>query len=110
MNSINNYNSLNSSIKMYILGYFISLILTIIPFFLVMKRDYCYSKRILIIVLILSLLLQIFVHCKYFLHLNFSKKYYWNYIFLIFSIIVICIIVLGSIWIMKGLQNNLCGS
>ncbi|CAL4043178.1 Cytochrome bo(3) ubiquinol oxidase subunit 4 [Buchnera aphidicola (Phyllaphis fagi)] len=106
-NDISHNNILNKEIKFYIIGFFISFILTIIPFILVIKKKYFYSKNFLLIVLVLSACLQILVHLKYFLHLNFSKKNYWNLIFLIFSIIVIFIIILGSVWIMWNLHHNL---
>ncbi|QCI27289.1 cytochrome o ubiquinol oxidase subunit IV [Buchnera aphidicola] len=92
-------------IKLYILGFLFSLFLTLIPFFLVFKNYF--SSNITIKLIIIFSCIQIFVHLKYFLHLNFSKKNYWNIIFLIFSILVIFIIIFGSIWIMYHLNNHM---
>jgi cytochrome o ubiquinol oxidase operon protein cyoD len=52
-------------------------------------------------------LLQIGVHVVYFLHVNRSQEQRWNLVALVFTAIVVCIIVGGSLWIMHNLYINM---
>lgn len=92
-------------IQSYILGFLFSLFLTVIPFFLVSKKIFCYP--IVLFTVIICAIVQVYIHLKYFLHLNFTKRNFWNIIFLIFALIVVCIIILGSVWIMHNLHNHI---
>lgn len=92
-------------VNSYFLGLFFSIILTIIPFFLVF--EHVCRLYITLCVVTLCALIQFLVHLKYFLHLNYTAENYWNYIFLIFTILIIFIIVSGSIWIMYNLNHHI---
>ena len=52
-------------------------------------------------------LAQIGVHIVYFLHVDRSESQRWNLTALLFTAIVVCIIVGGSIWIMHNLYSNM---
>ncbi|WP_343128097.1 cytochrome o ubiquinol oxidase subunit IV [Buchnera aphidicola (Takecallis taiwana)] len=105
MNNVVTYkNRFKQEIKVYFLGFIYSLILTIIPFFLVLKRFF--NPNITLLIVICCAFIQFFVHLKYFLHLTFNSENYWNIIFLIFTMVIISIIILGSIWIMYNLKQH----
>ncbi|CAL4323339.1 Cytochrome bo(3) ubiquinol oxidase subunit 4 [Buchnera aphidicola (Symydobius americanus)] len=106
MSNINQQNLLNKRIYSYIIGFFISFFFTVIPFCIAMKKKY-FKLNFLIFIFLICAVFQIFIHLKYFLHLNFSKKYTWIIVSLIFSLIVIFIIIFGSIWIMWNLNHHL---
>lgn len=94
-----------SSYKSYLVGFIFSIVLTIIPFTMVMNG--CWSKSTLIAVLTISAVLQILVHLVYFLHLNISSEQQWNLIAFFFTTLIIAILVVGSLWIMWHLHYNL---
>ncbi|MCX2956547.1 MAG: cytochrome C oxidase subunit IV family protein, partial [Candidatus Regiella insecticola] len=49
----------------------------------------------------------IIVHLVYFLHMNGSSEERWNLGAFLFTILVIAIIVVGSLWIMYNLNINM---
>ncbi|WWO98721.1 MAG: cytochrome o ubiquinol oxidase subunit IV [Candidatus Dasytiphilus stammeri] len=93
-------------IKTYLIGLIISIILTVIPFGLVINRNILPYTPVLILVLSCAIL-QIIIHLRYFLHIDFSREERWNLLTLIFSMIIIAIFVIGSLWIMWNLNYNM---
>ncbi|WMY96724.1 MAG: cytochrome o ubiquinol oxidase subunit IV [Arsenophonus sp.] len=94
-----------NGIQKYITGFILSAILTIIPFWIVINNTISYNLIILII--IITAIIQILVHFIYFFHINATSNKNWNIISLIFTIVIIAIIVIGSIWIMYNLNINM---
>ncbi|AKC59812.1 cytochrome o ubiquinol oxidase protein [Blochmannia endosymbiont of Polyrhachis (Hedomyrma) turneri] len=94
----------HNTYKNYILGFFTSVILTIIPFILVINT-FTIDKNILIIILTTCAILQIVIHLVCFLHIDNSPKTIWNTVTLIFTTLIILILIFGSIWIMKHLHH-----
>ena len=52
-------------------------------------------------------LLQILVQLVYFLHMNSSSEGSWNLIAFIFTVLIVAILVVGSLWIMFHLNTNM---
>ncbi|KHN90866.1 cytochrome o ubiquinol oxidase subunit IV [Pectobacterium actinidiae] len=52
-------------------------------------------------------MVQILVHLVYFLHLNTSSEERWNVVALVFAVLIIAIVVVGSIWIMMSAHHNM---
>ncbi|WWP00693.1 MAG: cytochrome o ubiquinol oxidase subunit IV [Candidatus Dasytiphilus stammeri] len=94
----------HNSVKNYLIGFLLSIILTVIPFWIVMTRILPYHSTLFIIVT--CAVVQIIVHLVFFLHLNSSAKeeVRWNLLALIFSILIIALLVIGSLWIMWNLN------
>lgn len=92
-----------SDAKKYLIGFMMSIILTLVPFTLVGLTLNSHEPFVLVITIIFALL-QIIIHLICFLHISGSKKDRWNLLALIFSIIIIAILVLGSLWIMWNLN------
>ncbi|WWO95324.1 MAG: cytochrome o ubiquinol oxidase subunit IV [Candidatus Dasytiphilus stammeri] len=92
--------------KTYLIGFIMSIILTVIPFWFVINRNF-FSYTPVLIIVITSAIFQIIIHFKYFLHIDFSMEERWNLLTLIFSIIIIGIFVIGSLWIMWNLNYNM---
>ncbi|UDG80612.1 Cytochrome bo(3) ubiquinol oxidase subunit 4 [Candidatus Hartigia pinicola] len=97
--------SSHGNIKTYIIGFILSVILTIIPFWIIMK-NIASQDSVFWIVISLSVL-QIFVHLICFLHINISSNEHWNFVALLFTILIISIIVIGSLWIMHNVNINM---
>ncbi|WP_343190227.1 cytochrome C oxidase subunit IV family protein [Buchnera aphidicola (Mollitrichosiphum nigrofasciatum)] len=89
----------------YCIGFCISLFLTIISFLIVFLN--LFSNVLTIIVLSCLLIIQVFAQIKYFLHLNIMNKNYWHMFALVFVLIIISILFVGTIWIMYHLKHNM---
>ncbi|NDL64998.1 cytochrome o ubiquinol oxidase subunit IV [Acerihabitans arboris] len=95
----------HGSLKSYLIGFVLSIILTVIPFVMVMNDSA--TKTTLIVVLALCAVVQIMVHLVYFLHLDRSSEQRWNVVALAFAVLIIAILVVGSLWVMLHLNYNL---
>ena len=87
----------HGSVKSYLTGFVLSVILTGIPFWMVMTG--AYGHKVTMIAIFVFAILQILVHLRYFLHLNFSKEGRLNTMAFIFTAMVIVLLVGLSIWI-----------
>ncbi|MRX26830.1 cytochrome o ubiquinol oxidase subunit IV [Kangiella sp. HZ709] len=95
----------HGSVKEYVTGLILSVILTAIPFGIVMSGS---AGEVLSISLILLCAVgQIFVQLIYFLHMNTSSEQMWNNISGILAFILVAILIVGSIWIMQHLNHNM---
>ncbi|WP_387464497.1 cytochrome o ubiquinol oxidase subunit IV [Photorhabdus sp. RM323S] len=95
----------HGSLKSYIIGFFLSVILTVIPFWIVM--DGSASHTTILTTVVGLAVVQILVHFIYFLHMNTSSEERWNLVALLFTILIIGIVVVGSLWIMYNLNINM---
>jgi len=95
----------HATVKTYLVGFVLSVILTAIPFALVMTH--AASAAILIPAVIAIGIVQICVHLVYFLHMNRSASQIWNNAAFAFAVIVVGILVIGSLWIMYHLNMNM---
>ena len=92
--------------RTYLIGFALSVILTAIPFWLVMA-DVIADTMIATIVIMGFGVVQIFVHMVYFLHMNTKSEGGWTMMAAIFTIIVIVIALSGSLWVMFHLNTNM---
>jgi cytochrome o ubiquinol oxidase operon protein cyoD len=95
----------HGSRKSYLTGFLLAIALTVVPFGLVMSHA-AIGTPLIIAVFALA---QIGVHIVYFLHVNRSEEQRWNLMALVFTAIVVCIILGGSLWIMHNLSVNMMG-
>ncbi|TKI06288.1 cytochrome o ubiquinol oxidase subunit IV [Martelella alba] len=95
----------HGSLKTYLTGFILSIILTVIPFGMVMSGSA--AKETLIAVLVICAVVQIIVHLICFLHLDTSSEQRWNLVAFVFAVLIIFILVAGSLWIMWYLNHNL---
>lgn len=90
----------------YIVGFVLSVILTAIPFWLVMSGT-IENKQVTAFIVMAFALVQIVVHMVYFLHMNSKSEGGWTVMAMIFTIIVIVIALSGSLWVMYHLNTNM---
>ncbi|HEX7342537.1 MAG TPA: cytochrome o ubiquinol oxidase subunit IV [Rhodanobacteraceae bacterium] len=93
------------SLKSYLTGFVLAVILTIIPFWLVMGHAIDSRGWTIFIILALAVV-QIFVHIVYFLHLDMRSEGGWNMLAFVFSAVLVVIVLGASIWVMWT-ENNL---
>jgi cytochrome o ubiquinol oxidase operon protein cyoD len=95
----------NTSFKPLIIGFFLSLLLTGLAYFVTIHPT---LSGISLMSVILALgTLQALIQCICFLHISAEPHPRWSLISLIFTIIVLIIVVGGSLWIMYSLDYNM---
>ncbi|AAQ61655.1 cytochrome o ubiquinol oxidase subunit IV [Chromobacterium violaceum] len=90
-------NASHGTVKSYMVGFVLSVILTAIPFWMVMGG--AFTKQATLIGILAMAVVQIVVQLKYFLHLDFSKEGKLNTFSFLFTGMVIVLLVVLSIWI-----------
>ena len=96
----------HSTFKGYMTGFVLSVILTAIPFWLVMG-DVIKDTGMTALVILGFAAVQIVVHMIYFLHMNFHSEGGWNMLALIFTIVIVAIAIAGSLWVMYHLNTSM---
>jgi len=92
----------HGTFKGYAIGFVLSVILTVIPFAMVMKGGMPSST--IMVGIFLAALVQVVVHLHYFLHLDASAKEREHVLSLLFTGFVMVIFIAGTIWIMYNLR------
>jgi cytochrome o ubiquinol oxidase operon protein cyoD len=95
----------HGSMRDYVIGFVLSVILTAIPFWLVMARPLSNEATAAAVLALAAI--QIVVHMVYFLHLSPKAEGGWSVTALLFTIIVVAIMLSGSIWVMYHLNANM---
>ena len=93
----------HGSVKSYAIGFILSVILTLIPFGLVMYPSL--PKSITLWIVLAFAVIQVLVHLVYFLHLDRSQAQRNNVIAFVFTAIVIVLLVGLSLWIMFSIHT-----
>ena len=94
------------SAKEYLTGFLLSLLLTAIPFWLVMAKVLP-TPTITTLVILAFAMVQVVVHMVYFLHMNPKSEGGWNLIALIFTAVLLVIVLIGTLWVMHHMNTNM---
>ena len=103
--SIESAGASEGSLKSYLTGFVLALILTAIPFALVMSG--ALSRSTVLFGIFGAAIVQILVHLHYFLHLDTSSAMRWNVLALLFAVLIIILFVGGTLWIMYHLNYRM---
>ena len=96
----------HGSRKGYVIGFLLSMVLTAIPFWLVMGK--VIDRPVVTGAVLLGFAaVQIVVHMVYFLHMNAKSEGGWSLLALIFTIVLVVIALSGSLWVMFHLNENM---
>lgn len=95
----------HGTIKSYLVGFSVCLILTLSSFFLVYTK--MLGERNLVYTIVSLALLQAIVQLRLFLHVGQEAKPRWETVVFCFMVLVLLIIALGSLWIMNDLNDRL---
>ncbi|MCE4057510.1 MULTISPECIES: cytochrome o ubiquinol oxidase subunit IV [unclassified Pseudomonas] len=93
----------HGSVKSYAIGFILSVILTLIPFGLVMYPSL--PKDVTLWIVLAFAVIQVIVHLVYFLHLDRSEAQRNNVVAFIFAALVIVLLVGLSLWIMFSIHT-----
>ncbi|WP_217577504.1 cytochrome o ubiquinol oxidase subunit IV [Mesorhizobium sp. GbtcB19] len=96
----------HGSLKGYLIGFFLSVILTAIPFWMVMTGAIDNKQATAVIVMAFAAV-QIIVHMVFFLHMTPASEGGWSMLALIFTVILVVIVLSGSLWVMYHLNANM---
>ena len=98
----------HASVKSYMIGFVLSIVLTAIPFGLVMDPvHHGFSADTVLAAILAFAVVQVFVHIVYFLHMDRSAEQRWNVLAFAFTALILAIVVAGSIWIMHNATTNM---
>lgn len=89
----------------YMTGFLLSVVLTAIPFALVMTG--VLDRNATLILILAMAVVQIFVHMVYFLHMNMKVEDGWSMLALIFTVVFVVITLAGSMWVLYHMNANM---
>ncbi|MEM9239564.1 MAG: cytochrome o ubiquinol oxidase subunit IV [Pseudomonadota bacterium] len=96
----------HGSYRSYITGFLLSVVLTAVPFWIVLGEVEISLPWALLVIFGLGAV-QIMVHVFYFLHVTVKAEAGWQAMSLLFTAILLVIILAGSIWVMFHLHENM---
>src|SRR5690606_21599334 len=88
----------HGTVGSYMSGFGLSVILTAIPFWLVMTGYFANPQTTAIAIMAFAVV-QIVVHMIYFLHMNTRSEGGWTMMALIFTLVLVVITLAGSMWV-----------
>ncbi|HVZ12272.1 MAG TPA: cytochrome o ubiquinol oxidase subunit IV [Patescibacteria group bacterium] len=95
----------HGSFKSYIIGFLLSVIVTLCSYFIVVNHLVPRDAATTIILTLAGF--QLVVQLVFFLHLYKESGPRWNLVIFISTIGIVFLVVIGSIWIMYHLNNNM---
>ncbi|MCX5496499.1 cytochrome o ubiquinol oxidase subunit IV [Kaistia dalseonensis] len=93
------------TLRGYLIGFGLSVVLTAIPFWLVMTGHF--DSQTTALAIMGFAMVQIVVHMVFFLHMNTKSEHGWSMMALIFTLILVVITLTGSLWVMYHLNTNM---
>jgi cytochrome o ubiquinol oxidase operon protein cyoD len=97
----------HASGKSYLVGFVLSVLLTAIPFWLVMDPSHGFAAGTILAAILAFAVVQVIVHVIYFLHMDRSAEQRWNVVAFGFTLMILVIVVTGSVWIMHNATSNM---
>jgi cytochrome o ubiquinol oxidase operon protein cyoD len=89
----------------YVLGFALAIVLTIASFW-VDRTNFIYGPSLAVALLVLAVA-QMGVHLVFFLHLTTDPDNTNNVLALAFGVLIVCLVVFGSIWVMIHMNQNM---
>lgn len=94
------------TLREYLIGFVLSVVLTAIPFWLVMN-DVISNRNTAVLVLGGFAVVQILVHMVYFLHMNGKIQGGWTMLSTLFTVVFLAITIVGTLWVMFNMNANM---
>lgn len=104
-NILEDWKDHGAKIQVYIVGFTISILLTLIAF--VITFYHLLSGWENVALLIFLAILQLFVQLIFFFHIGSKAQSKWNILIFLFMIMIVAILVIGSLWIMTNLNSKM---
>ena len=90
----------------YVKGFILAVILTVIPFYLVMSGA-IQDRATGLVVLGAFAIVQVVVHMVYFLHMNGKLQGGWTMLSTVFTVVFLAIGVAGTLWVMYQMNAHM---
>ena len=100
------HDTLHITVGGYVTGFVLSVVLTTIPFWLVMAKVFA-NPTVTTFVILGFAIVQIYVHMVFFLHMTSKAEGGWPWLSLIFTLVLVVITLSGSLWVMYHLKTNM---
>jgi len=97
--------SLRREVGGYITGFALAIVLTIASFW-VSGTNFIYGPALAVALLVLAVA-QMGIHLVFFLHITTDPDNTNNVMALAFGVLVVCLVVFGSIWVMTHMNQNM---
>lgn len=98
-------NSEHGTTRSYVIGFILSLIFTIIPYYLVVNK--VLAGNMLLAIIMGIAVVQMFIQIFFFLHLGRGPKPFYNVVFFFATAGIIVLVVGASLFIMNNLYRNM---
>ena len=95
------------AMRSYILGFIFSILLTVIPYYIVTEN--VFGRESLFLAAVFFGIAQLFIQVIFFLHLHPKSRPHWNIVIFVYTIVIVSFLLIGSMWIMYHLNMNLMG-
>jgi len=93
------------SLGSYVVGFLLSVALTVAAFALVAEGDL--PRSVVVAGIFVAAVVQIVVQLHFFLHLNRSSAMRWNALALLFTLLIMGLFLGGTLWIMHNLDYRM---
>ncbi|MGB2580412.1 MAG: cytochrome o ubiquinol oxidase subunit IV [Minisyncoccia bacterium] len=93
------------AMRSYVTGFVLSILLTLLPYFIVV--NHLFGSSSIVYAAVGFGIAQLLVQVVFFLHLHKKSKPHWNMIVFIFTVLIVAILVGGSLWVMYNLNYNM---
>lgn len=94
-----------AELRHYLIGFALALILTLVPFAMVSSGSM--PRTTILVIVGICALIQIIVHFRYFLHIDFSQKKREDLQLILFSTLILAIMTGGTMWIVFNLAGRM---
>jgi cytochrome o ubiquinol oxidase operon protein cyoD len=95
----------HGSLNSYVVGFLLSIVLTLVAYFMVTEQ--VLEGRTLLLGIVGLAVAQLLVQLIFFLHLGRESRPRWNLTVFFFMLIVLTILVAGTLWIMENLDYHM---
>jgi cytochrome o ubiquinol oxidase operon protein cyoD len=95
----------HGSFRSYTIGFIVSIVLTLAAYLSVV--NHLLSGELLLVTIAELAIMQLLVQLIFFLHMGTESKPRWKLAMFISAVSIICILVIGSIWIMNHLNYQM---
>lgn len=89
--------------RSYVVGFVLSIATTFMAYFFVVHN--LWPKEILVYVILAIAIVQLIIQMVFFLHIG--RGSHWKVMTFVFTVLVVGVVVVGSIWIMNNLDYNM---
>jgi cytochrome o ubiquinol oxidase subunit IV len=96
---------LRREVRGYVTGLALAVLLTIASFW-VAGTDFIYGPALAVALLVLAVA-QMGIHLIFFLHITTDPDNTNNVMALAFGVLIVCLVVFGSIWVMTHMNHNM---